>query len=376
MNGMNPSTISIPSDLLPADGRFGCGPSKVPQEHVRRLAEVAPEVMGTSHRQAGVKGLVRRVREGLGVFFSLPEGYEVALGTGGATLFWDAAAFQLITARSAHATFGEFSSKFADVVAGAPHLDEPVRVAAEFGDRPVLEAVEGADAYALTHCETSTGVMMPVRRPAGAGDALVLVDATSAAGGLEFDPAEADAYYFSPQKAFASDGGLWLALLSPAAIERIERLAGQRATPAILDLATALSNSRKDQTLNTPAVATLQLMADQIDTLNEQGGLTAVAGACQAKAGAIYDWAEARDWASPFVADPDARSHVVCTVDLDESVSAGDVSATLRAHGVLDTEAYRKLGRNQLRIATFPAVDKADVDALLACVDYVAERLA
>lgn len=372
---MSESQISIPSDLLPADGRFGAGPSKVPQDHVRRLAEVAPDIMGTSHRQAAVKGLVRRVREGLSSYFSLPDGYEVALGNGGASLFWDAAAFQLIDQRSCHFTFGEFSSKFADQIAGMPHLDEPARFSAEFGQRPAVTAVDGVDAYALTHCETSTGVVMPIERPAGAGDALVLVDATSAAGGQSFDPAQADAYYFSPQKGFASDGGLWLALLSPAAIERIERLAGQRATPAILNLATALDNSRKDQTLNTPAVATLQLMADQIDALTEQGGLGAVAAACQAKAEAIYGWADARDWASPFVADVDARSHVVCTVDIDESIPAGDISAVLRANGVLDTDAYRKLGRNQLRMATFPAVDKSDVEALLACVDYVAERL-
>lgn len=374
MAGMSTPTISIPSELLPADGRFGSGPSKVPTEHVERLAEVAPDLMGTSHRQAAVKGLVKRVREGLATYFALPDGYEVALGNGGASLFWDAAIFQLIQRRSCHAVFGEFSTKFAGLVADAPHLDEPVRREAEFGARPTMEAVDGVDAYALTHCETSTGVMMPVQRPADDGS-LVLVDATSAAGGLAVDPQQFDAYYFSPQKGFASDGGLWLALLSPAAIERLERLAGERTTPAMLDLKTALNNSRKDQTLNTPAVATLQLMAHQIEVLNAAGGLATVAAGCAEKAGMIYEWAEKRDWAQPFVADPASRSDVVCTIDLDDAVSVDDVTATLRAHGVVDVDGYRKLGRNQVRIATFPAVDAGDVEALLGCLDYVVERL-
>lgn len=367
-------SITIPSELLPGDGRFGCGPSKVPGAHVDRLAEVADQLLGTSHRQAGVKGLVGRIRDGLATYFALPEGYEVALGVGGATLFWDAATFHLIDRRSCHGVFGEFSTKFADIVANAPHLDDPVRREAAFGARPVVEPADGVDAYALTHCETSTGVMMPIERPDDP-DALVLVDATSAAGGLAFDPRQVDAYYFSPQKGFASDGGLWVALLSPDAIERIERLAGQRATPAMLDLHTALANSRKNQTLNTPAVATLQLMAHQIDVLNEAGGLPAVAAGCAAKAGSIYAWAEKRDWAEPFVSDREARSDVVCTIDLDEAIPAAEVSAALRANGVVDTEGYRKLGRNQLRIATFPAIDPGDVEALLGCIDYVAERV-
>ncbi len=369
--------ITIPDELLPRDGRFGCGPSKVPQEAVERLARLAPTTLGTSHRQAAVKGLVARVRAGMARYFDLPEGYEVALGNGGATLVWDAATFQLIQRRSWHAVLGEFSGKFADLVAAAPGLEEPVRAESAFGERPAVTAVNGVDAYCLTHCETSTGVEMDLARPAEAdADALVLADATSAAGGLAFDPAAVDVYYFSPQKAFASDGGLWLALLSPAAVERIERLAGERHTPAMLDLHTALTNSRKEQTLNTPAVATLALLADQVEALEAAGGLAAVDAACRAKAERIYRWAEDRDWAAPFVADPAARSGVVATVDLDERVPATTVSQVLRAHGVVDTEAYRKLGRNQLRIGTFPAVDHADVEALLGAVDHIAERLA
>lgn len=367
------STITIPTELLPADGRFGCGPSKVPNAHVERFADVAPQLLGTSHRQAGVKDLVARIRDGLATYFALPEGYEVALGNGGASLFWDAATFQLIDQRSCHGVFGQFSTKFADIAAHSPHLDEPVRREAPFGARPVMEPAEGVDAYALTHCETSTGVMMPIERPDA--DALVLADATSAAGGLAFDPDQVDAYYFSPQKGFASDGGLWVALLSPAAIERIERLAGERATPAILDLNAALASSRKNETVNTPAVATLHLMAAQVDVLNGAGGLPAVAASCAAKAGTVYAWAEKRDWAEPFVSEREARSDVVCTVDLDEAIPAPEVSSVLRANGVVDTEGYRKLGRNQLRIATFPAVDPGDVEALLACVDHVAERV-
>lgn len=374
MAGMSTPTISIPSELLPADGRFGSGPSKVPNEHVERLAEVAPDLMGTSHRQAPVKGLVKRIREGLASYFALPDGYEVAMGNGGASLFWDAATFQLIEQRSCHGVFGEFSTKFAGLVDATPHLAEPVRVAAEFGARPSMGPVDGVDAYALTHCETTTGVMMPVERPADDGS-LVLVDATSAAGGLTVDPQQFDAYYFSPQKGFASDGGLWLALLSPAAIERIERLSNERATPAMLDLKAALDNSRKDQTLNTPAVATLQLMAHQIEVLNAVGGLATVASDCAKKAGMVYEWADKRDWAQPFVADPASRSDVVCTVDLDESLPVDELTGQLRAHGVVDIDPYRKLGRNQVRIATFPAIDAADTEALLACIDYVAERL-
>ena len=368
--------ISIPDELRPADGRFGVGPSKVPSEAVTRLAAAADGLLGTSHRKAGVKGQVRRVREGLRTFFDLPDDYEVGLGVGGATLFWDAAVFGLIRERSAHAVFGEFSSKFAAAVDAAPHLADPVRLEAPFGSAPEVGAVDGVDAYALTHCETSTGVATPIVRPAGAQDALVLVDATSAAGGLPVDPREADAYYFSPQKAFASEGGLWLALLSPAAIERIGELAGTRYQPAILDLQTALDNSRKDQTYNTPSVSTLYLMGEQLDWMNAQGGLGWAVDNCARKASHLYEWSEGAEFASPFVADPSLRSNVVTTIDLDERVDAAEVSAALRENGILDTDAYRKLGRNQLRIAVFPAIDLADVERLTASIDYVVDRLA
>ena len=366
--------ISIPADLLPADGRFGSGPSKVRQETVDRLAQVAPDLLGTSHRRPAVKDQVRRIRAGLREFFGLPDDYEVVLGNGGATLFWDAAVFSLIQRRSAHAVFGEFSAKFAKASAAAPFLDDPHIFEVAPGTYPDVQPVDGVDLYALTHSETSTGVAMPVIRPAF--DALVAVDATSAAGGIAFDPAEADAYYFSPQKAFASEGGLWLALLSPAAIDAIGRIkASGRHIPAMLDLSIALDNSRSDQTYNTPAVATLFLMAEQIEWMNGLGGLSWAAKECAAKAQHIYSWAEAAGFATPFVADPASRSSVVCTVDLDESVSADDVSSALRANGILDTEAYRKLGRNQLRFAVFPAIDFDDVQRLTASVDYVVGQL-
>ena len=366
--------ITIPADLLPADGRFGSGPSKVRQEAVTRLAEAAPELLGTSHRRPAVKDQVGRIRDGLATFFSLPDDYEGVVGNGGATLFWDAAVFSLIERRSAHAVFGEFSSKFAKAAGAAPFLDQPTVVESEPGTYPTLVAVDGVDLYALTQSETSTGVAMPITRPASEG--LVAVDATSAAGGIGFDPAEVDAYYFSPQKAFASEGGLFLALLSPAAVERIGRIkATDRHIPAMLDLSIALDNSRSNQTYNTPAVATLFLMAEQIDWMNAQGGLDWAAKECAAKADHIYCWAEASDYATPFVTDPAARSTVVCTVDLDESISADEVSAVLRRNGVLDTEAYRKLGRNQLRFAVFPAIDFKDVQQLTPCVDYVVGEL-
>jgi len=368
--------IVLPPDLRPVDGRFGCGPSKVRQEAVTALAGVAPHLLGTSHRRPAVKDQVRRVREGLVTFFDLPEGHEVVLGNGGATLFWDAAVFGLIAERSAHAVFGEFSSKFAAAARAAPFLADPVVVESVPGTYPELHADPSVDLYALTHCETSTGVAMPVARPAGAEGALVAVDATSAAGGIAFDPAQADAYYFSPQKAFASDGGLFVALLSPAAMARLEEVAAAgRHVPAMLDLRVALDNSRKDQTYNTPAVATLYLMAEQLDWMNAQGGLTWAAGDCAAKAQHLYDWADAREWASPFVEDPAQRSPVVCTIDLADDVRVDDVTGTLRANGVLDTEAYRKLGRNQLRIAVFPAVEKGDVERLTGAVDHVVDRL-
>ena len=366
--------MEIPANLLPVDGRFGSGPSKVPQGHVDRLAKAAQNLLGTSHRKTAVKDVVRRVRTGLSSYFGLPDGYEVALGNGGATLFWEMAGFGLVQQRSAHAVYGEFSAKFAAAVRAMPWLDEPVVVEAPYGEAAELPATDGVDAYALIHSETSTGVATQVRRPGSEG--LVLVDATSAAGGLEFDAHEVDAYYFSPQKGLASEGGLWLAALSPAALERIETIAASdRYIPTMLDLKTAVDNSRKDQTYNTPSVSTLFLMAEQIDELNMRGGLSTVAKECSEKAGLIYDWAAAREWAAPFVTDPAHRSNVTCTINLDEQISADEVSKVLRANRIRDTEAYRKLGRNQLRLAIFPAIDRADVEALLASIDYVVEQL-
>jgi phosphoserine aminotransferase len=370
------TTAQIPAELKPADGRFGCGPSKVRPEALAKLAEQSA-LMGTSHRQAPVRDLVGRVRVGLVDLFSAPEGYEVVLGNGGTTAFWDAAAAWLVRERALHLTYGEFSQKFAKVTAGAPFLADPILIEADPGDAPAPVADPAADVIAWAHNETSTGVMVPVSRPDGAGEALVLVDATSGAAGLPVDVAQADAYYFAPQKGFASDGGIWLALFSPAAIERIEQLDGapSRWQPGFLSLKTALDNSRKEQTYNTPALATLILLDDQIEWMLAGGGLDWCVQRTSASSGHLYGWAEQSDFATPFVADPAKRSLVVGTIDFDDSVDAAVIAATLRANGIVDVEPYRKLGRNQLRIGMFPAVDPADVEALTACIDWVVENL-
>jgi phosphoserine aminotransferase len=369
--------VTIPAHLKPGDGRFGCGPSKVRSEQLGRLADVGPEIMGTSHRQKPVKAVVAGVRAGLSELFSLPEGYEVALGNGGTTAFWDAATAGLVRRRALHLTYGEFSQKFATATAGAPFLEDPIVVSAEPGDAPAPVGDPDVDAIGWAHNETSTGVMVPVRRPADAGDALVLIDATSGAGGLPLDANEADVYYFAPQKGFASDGGLWLALLSPAAIERIEQLgsATDRWRPEFLSLTTALENSRKDQTYNTPALATLLLLADQIEWMNSGGGLDWCVQRTGASARHLYGWAEASEHATPFVADPAKRSLVVGTIDFADHIDAAAIAATLRANGIVDTEPYRKLGRNQLRVGMFPAVEPGDVEALTACIDWTIDNV-
>jgi phosphoserine aminotransferase len=369
--------ITLPRELLPADGRFGAGPSKVRVEALAALAATGSSLLGTSHRQAPVKALVGRVREGISTLFSLPDGYEVVLGNGGATAFWDVATFGLIRERSQHLSFGEFSSKFAKAAQQAPFLGEPTVVESPTGTRPQPRAEAGVDAYAWAHNETSTGVMAPVRRVEGADEgALVLVDATSGAGGLPVDVREVDAYYFAPQKSFASDGGLWIAVLSPAALERAAEIAASgRWVPAFLDLPTAIDNSTKNQTYNTPSVATLFLMAEQLDWLNGQGGLEFAVSRTTDSSGRLYTWAEKTAWTTPYVAEPDERSLVIGTIDFDESVDAATVASVLRANGVVDVEPYRKLGRNQLRVAMFPAIDPADVEALTACVDFVVEHL-
>ncbi|HTA15764.1 MAG TPA: phosphoserine transaminase [Solirubrobacteraceae bacterium] len=377
--------LAIPEDLKPADGRFGCGPSKVRPEALQRLATDGAALMGTSHRQKPVKGLVEEIRAGLRELFSAPEGYEVVLGNGGATAFWDAAAFGLIERRALHLSFGEFSQKFATVTGEAPFLQEPTVVKAEPGSAPGAQELEAAlagaggevDVLAWAHNETSTGVMAPVLRPAQAGEALVLIDATSGAGGLPLDIAQSDAYYFAPQKSFAGDGGLWIALLSPAAQERIAKIAaGGRWIPAFLSLSTALENSVKDQTYNTPAVATLFLLADQIRWMLDSGGLDWCVSRTSQSSSHLYEWAERAPYATPFVAAPANRSLVVGTIDFDETIDAASLAATLRANGIVDVEPYRKLGRNQLRIGMFPAVDPADVQALTACIEWVLERSA
>ncbi|MEX0620481.1 MAG: phosphoserine transaminase [Solirubrobacterales bacterium] len=365
----------IPDDLKPADGRFGCGPSKVRPEALRSLAERS-DLMGTSHRQKPVKEVVGGVRNGLGELFSLPDGYEIALGNGGATAFWDAAAAWLVRDRALHLTYGEFSRKFADVTAGAPFLSDPILVEAEPGEAPVPEVRDGVDAIAWAHNETSTGVMVPVERPAGAGESLVVIDATSGAGGLPVDIEESDVYYFAPQKAFGADGGIWLAALSPAAVSRIEELDGSsnRWQPAFLSLKTALDNSRKNQTYNTPALATLMLLDEQIKWMLAGGGLDFCVERTTASSSHLYRWAEASEFATPFVADPARRSLVVGTIDFSDSIDAAAIAATLRANGIVDVEPYRKLGRNQLRVGMFPSVEPSDVEALTSCIDWVIEN--
>jgi phosphoserine aminotransferase len=369
------TSVQIPADLKPADGRFGCGPSKVRPEALAALAERS-KWMGTSHRQAPVRDLVGQVRAGLGELLDLPDGYEILLGNGGTTAFWDAAAAWLVRDRALHLTYGEFSQKFAKVTAGAPFLGDPIVVEAEPGNAPEPVANPAADVIAWAHNETSTGVMVDVHRPDGAGEALVLIDATSGAGGLPLDPSQADVYYFAPQKAFGADGGLWLAALSPAAIARIEQLDGAagRWQPAFLSLQTALENSRKNQTYNTPALATLLLLADQVEWMLAGGGLEWCVQRTGTSSGHLYSWAEAAGFASPFVADPAKRSLVVGTVDFADSIDAAALAAALRANGIVDVEPYRKLGRNQLRVGMFPAVDPADVEALTACIDWVIEN--
>ncbi|HEX6887302.1 MAG TPA: phosphoserine transaminase [Candidatus Nanopelagicales bacterium] len=374
----DPTTITIPAEMLPRDGRFGCGPSKVRIEQVDALRGAATSILGTSHRQKTVRSQVGRVRSGLAALFALPEGYEVILGNGGTTAFWDAATFGLIRDRAQFLTFGEFGSKFAKAAKDAPQLGVPTVISSDPGSAPEFRAEPGVDVYGTPHNETSTGVAItPARVPGIDEGALMAFDATSAAGGLAVDAADFDVYYFAPQKCFASDGGLWFALLSPAAVERIEALAASgRWVPAFLDLKVALDNSRLEQTYNTPALATILMMAEQVDWFNEQGGMAWTTARTAESAGHLYGWAEASDYATPYVTDPALRSNVVGTIDFDDSIDAAMVAKVLRINGIVDTEPYRKLGRNQLRIAMFPSVDPADVRALTACVDHVVAALA
>ena len=369
-------SIIIPSDIKPKDGRFGCGPSKIRPEALAALSASGNTILGTSHRQKPVKNVVKRVREGLTSLFNLPEGYEVILGNGGSTAFWDIATSGLIESRSQHLVFGEFSSKFAASSKEAPFLGEPTIIKTEPGSHPVAVAEAGIDVYALTHNETSTGVAMPILRPVGTDGALVLVDATSAAGGLMVDAKEFDTYYFAPQKSFASDGGLWIAIMSPAAIARAAKIkASGRWIPAFFDLEIAIENSRLDQTYNTPALVTLMLLAEQIEWMNSNGGLTFAAGRSEKSSNTLYSWAEKTSYTTPFVTDPAQRSKVVGTINFDDAIDATKVAAALRANGIVDTEPYRKLGKNQLRIGMFPAIDPADIDALTASIDYVVANL-
>jgi phosphoserine aminotransferase len=373
-----PNEIVLPARLVPGDGRFGSGPSKIRPEALARLVDAAGGYLGTNHRRETVRAVVRRVRAGLTALYDLPEGYEVLLGNGGTTAFWDAAAFGLIERRSEHLAFGEFSSKFAAVTRAAPHLEDPVVIDSEPGTHPEPVADATVDTYALTHNETSTGVAMEIRRPVAArpdGEAIVLVDGTSAAGGLRLDVTQTDVYYFAPQKAFGSDGGLWLALCSRAGIERLERIAASgRWRPPSLDLAIALENSRLEQTYNTPALVTLFLLADTIDWMLGHGGLDWAASRCDRSAEILYGWAEASPVATPFVAKPSERSHTSATIDFD-GVDANEIAAVLRSNGILDTEPYRKLGRNQLRIAMFPAIEPDDIATLTGAIDYVVDAL-
>ena len=369
-------SIIIPSELKPVDGRFGCGPSKIRPEALAALSASGNSIMGTSHRQKPVKNVVKRVREGLTSLFNLPEGYEVVLGNGGSTAFWDIATFGLIEERSQHLVFGEFSSKFAAASKEAPFLGEPTVIKSEPGSHPVASAEAGIDVYALTHNETSTGVAMPILRPAGTAGALVLVDATSAAGGLMVEAKEFDTYYFAPQKSFASDGGLWIAIMSPAAIARAEKIkASGRWVPAFFDLGIAIENSRLDQTYNTPALVTLMLLAEQIEWMNANGGLSFAAGRSAKSSDILYSWAEKTSYTTPFVTDAAMRSKVVGTINFDDAIDATKISAALRENGIVDTEPYRKLGKNQLRIGMFPAVDPSDVEALTKCIDHVVAAL-
>ena len=376
------TVLQIPDELKPADGRFGSGPSRVRPEQLGRLAQEGVGVMGTSHRQAPVRGVVAQIRADLRELFSVPDGYDVTLGNGGTTAFWEVAACSLVRRRALNLVYGEFSSKFAACTRKAPFLADPIVIEAEPGDAPEPQSDPDADVIAWAHNETSTGVMVPVTRPAGLDDgALVLIDATSGAGGLPVQITDADVYYFAPQKGFASDGGLWLALMSPAALERVAKIDADRPTvgatrwiPEFLSLTTALDNSVKDQTYNTPAVATLFLLADQIEWMLKLGGLPGMVGRTAASAGHLYGWAEAHPHATPFVADPAKRSLVVGTVDFDDEIDAAEIAATLRANGIVDVEPYRKLGHNQLRVAMFPATDPSDVQALTACIDWILEQ--
>jgi phosphoserine aminotransferase len=369
--------LQIPADLKPSDGRFGAGPSKIRPESLAALAKVGDTYLGTSHRRPGVRHVVGQIREGLHQLFELPEGYEVVLGNGGATAFWDIATFGLIKERSQHLSFGEFSSKFASAAKDAPFLEAPTIIKSEPGTHPLPQPEKGIDVYALTHNETSTGVMMPIKRIEGVdADSLVLVDATSGAGGLEIDITQSDVYYFSPQKCFASDGGLWVGVFSPAAIDRVQQIKGSgRWIPTSYDLTTAIENSRLDQTYNTPALVTLWLLADQIEWMNSNGGMKFTTSRTADSAQRLYTWAEKTDYTTPYVTDPDKRSNVIGTIDFDDSIDAELVAKTLRSNGIVDTEPYRKLGRNQLRIAMFPAIEPSDVEALTACIDYVVAKL-